>query len=183
MSKLRYSDVKSKETEFLALTSLTVQEFGWLVPLFEQAFQAYMSEWRLDGKRRTQRQYVTYQNCPLPTAEERLLFTLSYVKSNPLQSDHGLRFGLRQGKTNQWLHVLLPVLCQTFRTLGVAPARSLQALASRLGVDLPVGGEALVGDKTPPPLFAMTAPSDPFHAPKMPLNRQRAIAARKEPIP
>lgn len=183
MSKLRYKDVKTQETEFLALTSLTLEEFGWLVPPFEQAFQAHMSEWRLDGKRRRQRRYTTYQNCPLPTAEERLLFALSYMKNNPIQSDHGLRFGLRQGKTNQWLHVLLPVLRATFRALGVAPARSLQALALRLDIDLTSTEEALMGSETPPPLFAMMAQNDPSHAPKMLLNRKRAIAARKEPIP
>lgn len=181
MSKFSYRDVETKATEFLALTSLTHEEFAWLVPPFEQAFQAHMAEWRLDGKRRTQRRYTTYENCPLPTTEDRLLFVLSYVKSNPIQSDHGLRFGLRQGKTNQWLHVLLPVLCQTFRTVGVAPARSLQALALRLDIDLTIEGEALLGGKTPPPLFAMMAPNDPSHAPRMPLHRKRAIAARKEP--
>lgn len=183
MSKLTYSDIKTKETEFLAFTSLTVQEFEWLVAPFERAYQAYMSEWRLDGKRRTERRYTTYQNCPLPTAEDRLLFVLSYEKGNPRQSDHGLLFGLRQGKTNQWLHVLLPVLQQTFRELGVAPARTLQALALRLGVELSVAEEALLGAETPPPLFAMTAQNGASHAPKMKRLRRRAIAARNGPIP
>lgn len=183
MSKLTYSDIKSKETEFLALTSLTVQEFEWLAPPFERAYQAHMSEWRLDGKRRTQRRYTTYQNCPLATAEDRLLFVLSYEKGNPRQSDHGLRFGLRQGKTNQWLHVLLPVLRQTFRDLGVAPARSLQALAARLEVELSVAEEALLGAETPAPLFAMMAQNGASHAPKMRQPRRRAIAARNAPIP
>lgn len=183
MSKLCYSDVKTKETEFLALTSLTHQEFAWLIAPFESAFQAHMSVWRLDGKQRTQRRYTTYENCPLPTAEDRLLFVLSYLKDNPIQSNHGLRFGLRQGKTNQWLHVLLPVLRQTLRELGVAPARSLQALAARLDVALLVEGEALIGGETPLPLFVMMAPNDRSHAPKMPLHRKRAIAARKERIP
>src|SRR5262245_50627439 len=104
MDKLRYSDLKSKEREFLALTSLTVDEFERLVPGFEAAFQAYMSQWRLDGKARSQRRYTTYQNCPLPTAEDRLLFALSYLKTNPTQSHHGQLFGMGQGKTNTWLH-------------------------------------------------------------------------------
>ena len=52
MSKLQYIDVKSKRREFLTLTSLTVDEFELLVPEFEQAFQAQMSKWRLDGKAR-----------------------------------------------------------------------------------------------------------------------------------
>jgi hypothetical protein len=35
---------------------------------------------------------------------------------------------------SQWIHVLLPVLLAALRTLGDAPARSLTALAQRLGV-------------------------------------------------
>jgi hypothetical protein len=182
MGKLQYAAVKSKAQAFLSLTSLTVQEFEWLVPSFEQAFQAHMSEWRLDGKRRTQRRYTTYQNCPLPSAEERLLFVISYVKNNPIQSQHGLQFGLPQGKTNQWLHVLLPVLRRTFQELGVAPARSLEALASRLDIVLPLANEVQLGADAPFPLFVTMEPNEPSHAPKMQLHRQRAIAARKERI-
>jgi len=69
-----------------------------------------MAQWRLDGKPRTARRFTTYKNCPLPTLEDRLLFVLVYLKTNPLQVAHEIMFGLPQGKTNQWLHVLLPVL-------------------------------------------------------------------------
>jgi hypothetical protein len=39
-----------------------------------------------------------------------------------------------QGKANQWIHVLLPALLAALRALGDAPARSLTALAQRIGV-------------------------------------------------
>ncbi len=39
-----------------------------------------------------------------------------------------------QSKANQWMHVLLPILLAALRTLGDAPARSLTALAQRLGI-------------------------------------------------
>ena len=39
-----------------------------------------------------------------------------------------------QGKANQWIHALLPALLAALRALGDAPARSLTALAQRLGV-------------------------------------------------
>jgi hypothetical protein len=164
----------------VALTSLTVDEFELLVPEFEKAFQEHMSKWRLDGKARTKRRYTTYQNCPLPTAEERLLFVLSYLKNNPLQSTHGLLFGMSQAKTNSWLHVLLPVLRATLRNLGAAPARSVSELALRLGVAMPEESE-VIADAVPP-LFVMTAQKGALRAPKITLNRKRAIAARKEPI-
>jgi hypothetical protein len=176
MSRLRYADLVRKPMNVLDMTSLTPDEFQLLVPAFEQAFQAHMAEWRLDGKPRTARRYTTYTNCPLPTPEDRLLFILVYLKTNPLQVAHGIMFDLPQGKTNQWIHVLLPVLRTTMRQLGDAPSRSLQELAQRLALPM----EA-VADATHP-LFAMMEPNDAFHAPKMQMNRRAAIAARKSAI-
>jgi hypothetical protein len=44
----------------LDLTSLTLDEFQRLVPLFEGTFQAQMARWRLDGQPRTARRYTVY---------------------------------------------------------------------------------------------------------------------------
>src|SRR5256712_749942 len=134
MAGLRFTDVQSRPTEFLDLTSLTLDEFQLLVSPFETAFQAHMAAWRLDGKPRTARQFRIYKNCPLPTPEDRLLFILTYLKTYALQVMHGRLFGMGQSKANQWIHVLLPLLLAALRTLGDAPARSLTALAQRLGV-------------------------------------------------
>ena len=97
--------------------------------LTEDAFQSHMREWRLDGKPRTARRYTTYKNCPLPQPQDRLLFILVYLKTNSLQAVQGRLFGMPQNKANQWIHVLLPVLCNSLRTLGDAPSRSLADLA------------------------------------------------------
>ena len=134
MAHVQFTDVQDRPTEFLDLTSLTRDEFQHLVPPFEAAFQAHMAAWRLDGKPRTARRFSVYQNCPLPTPEDRLLFILAYVKTYSLQVVQGRLFGMGQSKANQWIHVLLPVLLAALRTLGDAPARSLTALAQRLGV-------------------------------------------------
>jgi len=176
MAGLRYADLARKPTDVLDMTSLTIDEFQALLPPFEQAFQAHMAEWRLDGKPRTARRYTTYSNCPLPTSEDRLLFILVYLKTNPLQVAHGLMFGLPQGKTNQWLHLLLPLLHSALREMGDAPSRTLKELAQRLAL-----GVAEVAQATAP-LFAMTEPNDPSHAPKTRLNRKASIAARKKAI-
>src|SRR5438552_16498020 len=93
-----------------------------------------MAAWRLDGKPRTARQFSVYKNCPLPTPEERLFFLLTYLKTYALQVVQGRLFGMGQSKAHQWIHVLLPALLAALRTLGDAPARSLTALAHRLGV-------------------------------------------------
>src|SRR5436309_15228692 len=134
MASVRFADLQSRPTEFLDVTSLTLDEFQQLVPPFEAALQAHMAAWRMDGKPRTARRFTVYNNCPLPTPEDRLLFILTYLKTYALQVVQGRLFGMVQGKANQWIHVLLPVLLTALRTLGDAPARSLSALAQRLGV-------------------------------------------------
>ena len=134
MAHVQFTDVQDRPLEFLDLTSLTLDEFQQLVPPFEAAFQAHMAAWRLDGKPRTARRFSVYNNCPLPTPEDRLLFILAYVKTYSLQVVQGRLFGMGQSKANQWIHVLLPMLLTALRTLGDAPTRSLAALAQRLAV-------------------------------------------------
>ena len=177
MPRLRYADLFRKPMDVLDMTSLTPDEFQILAPPFEMAFQAHMADWRLDGKPRTARRFTTYQNCPLPTPEDRLLFILVYLKTHPLQVAHGILFGLPQGKTNQWIHVLLPVLRAALRQLGDAPSRSIGDLAVRLDMPVTQVAEGMA------PLFAMMEPNDASVAPKMQMNRKAAIAARKSAIP
>jgi len=133
MAGLRFTALQSRPMEFLDFTSVTLDEFQLLVPPFEAAFQARMAAWRMDGKPRTARRFTVYKNCPLPTPEDRLLFILVYLKTYALQVVQGRLFGMVQGKANQWIHVLLPALLAALRALGDAPARSLTALAQRLG--------------------------------------------------
>src|SRR5712691_2615421 len=134
MAGLRFTDLQSRPMEFLDLTSVTLDEFQQLVPPFEAAFHARMAAWRMDGKPRTARRFSVYKNCPLPTPEDRLFFLLTSLKTYSLQVVQGRLFGMGQSKAHQGMHVLLPVLLAALRTLGDAPARSLAALAQRLGV-------------------------------------------------
>src|SRR5438552_1700377 len=134
MASVRFTDVQARPSEFLDLTSLTLNEFQQLVPPFETALQAHLATWRLDGKPRTARRFTVYKNCPLPTPEDRLFFILVYLKTYALQVVHGRLFGMGQSKAHQWIHVLLPALLAALCALGDAPARSLTALAQRLGV-------------------------------------------------
>jgi hypothetical protein len=74
MAGLRFTELQSRPMEFLDFTSVTLDEFQQLVPPFEAAFHARMAAWRMDGKPRTARRFTVYQNCPLPTTEDRLFF-------------------------------------------------------------------------------------------------------------
>jgi len=196
MAGVRFADLQSRPTEFLDFTSLTLDEFQQLVPPFEAAFHAHMATWRLDGKPRTARRFSVYQNCPFPTPEERLLFILAYVKTYSLQVVQGRLFGMGQSKANQWIHVLLPVLLAALRTLGDAPARSLTALAQRLGVseadavtavtpleEAPALGVVAPATTLEAPLLPMTGRNGASSAPKTLLNRKKVIVARKGTTP
>jgi hypothetical protein len=177
------------------LTSLTLKEFRQLVPPFEAAFQIHMAEWRLDGQPRTARRYTTYQNCPLPTPEDRLLFILVYLKTYPLQVVQGRLFGMGQSKAHQWIHVLLVVLQATLRTLGDAPTRSVTELAQRIGVAEAKAAAVAAPPttSTPPaaapalaltsPLLGMMGPNGALGAPRTRLSRRAIIAARKNATP
>src|SRR5689334_8677451 len=192
MAGVRFADVQCRPAEFLNLTSLTLEEFQVLVAPFEAAFQEPMAAWRLDGKPRTARRFTVYRTCPLATPQERLFFVLTYLKTCAVQVVQGRLFGMGQSKANQWIHVLLPAL----RALGDAPARSLAALAQRLGVSegalgvapleqpssgalpaaAPVPGQAF-------PLLRMTGRNGAPSAPRTRLNRPNVTAARKRTIP
>src|SRR5262249_50794778 len=133
MAGVRFTELQSRPIEFLDFMSLTLDEFQQLVPPFEAAFNARMATWRMDGQPRTARRFTVYKTCPLLTPEDRLLFILVSLKTYPLQVVHGRLFGMVQGKAHQWIHVLWPALLAARRALGAAPARSLTALAPRLG--------------------------------------------------
>jgi Helix-turn-helix of DDE superfamily endonuclease len=137
-----------------------------------------------------------YQNCPLPTPEDRLLFILVSLKTYALQVVQGRLFGMGQSKANQWIHVLLPALLAALRSLGDAPARSLTALAQRLGVseadaatvvapleEAPAPGASIPAAAPVSPLLPMTGRSGASSAPKTLLHRPRVIAARKKTTP
>ena len=202
---MRYAEVSRKELRFLDLTSLTVEEFQQILPIFEEKFRERMKHFRLDGKQRIGREYRTYMNCPLPTPEDRLFFILVYMKNNPLQVLQGQMFDMPQNKANQWIQTLLPVMLATMRSLGDAPARSLEDLAKRLenhvlveevssssdaSHALPDGpissGDAHANriqqekpENLDAPLFVMMEQKGAFSAQKIKMNRRTTIAARK----
>jgi hypothetical protein len=195
MAGVRFADVQSRPTEFLDFTSVPLDEFPQLVPPFEAAFHAPLAAWRLDGKPRTARQVAVYKNCPLPTPEDRLFFLLTSLKTYALQVVQGRLFGMGQRKANQWMHVLLPALLAALRALGDAPARSLTALAQRLGVsegDVATVVTPLEEEGAPRAAVPAIAPASPLwpmmgrngisSAPKTLLNRPRVRAARKRTV-
>jgi hypothetical protein len=127
---LNYETLKNKAREFLAATGLRVEEFQKLLPAFESAYEkCYPRHQTLEGKPRRRRAGGGAKGL-LTSSADRLLFILIYEKTNPLQTMHGLQFGLSQPQTHYWIHQLLPVLQQALADLGMRPEREAGCVAA-----------------------------------------------------
>lgn len=126
---LTYTKLKDNDTEFLAATGLTVAEFEQLLPAFATEYtQQYRSERTCEGQPRQRRSGAGVKGT-LAADEDKLLFILVYLKTNPLQTMHGLLFGLSQPQTHVWIQRLLPILQAALHQLGYAPERDGAAVA------------------------------------------------------
>src|ERR671914_1045089 len=126
---LTYTSLKDRPRDFLAATGLTHEEFARLLPAFATAYAALHSpDKTLEGKVR-QRQVGGGAKGVLPQMADKLLFILVYQKTNPLQTMHGLHFGLSQPQAHYWIHHLLPVLQRALADLGLAPEREASRVA------------------------------------------------------
>src|SRR5512145_3407687 len=127
---LTYTILKDRAREFLAATGLTHDEVKRVLLAFVTAYTAcYPLDTTWQGKVR-QRQVGGGAKGRLAQMEDKLLFILVYQKTNPLQTMHGLHFGLSQPQTNYWIHRLLPVLRRALAGLNMAPERDASRVAT-----------------------------------------------------
>lgn len=142
---LNYEDLKDNPRSLLAATGLTDEEFQVLLPNFELAYEnLYPPNLTLDGKKRKRASGAGVVGA-LSKFEDKLLFILVYQKTNPLQTMHGLQFGLSQPQTNYWIHRLLPLLQQSLADCGMKPQRDGQLVGenpstSEGGANLAIDG-------------------------------------------
>ena len=129
---IEYSKLKEKPREFLAITSLTDEEFQVLLPTFERCYKILSAAKPKATKKRKQRATGGGRKAKLQTIENKLLFILAYQKTSPLQVAHGLQFGLSQGPVNYWVHRLLPVLQMSLCELGMKPRRKGEEVATSI---------------------------------------------------
>jgi|SRR3989338_1295339 len=121
---IRYATLRKKSKDLLVLTGLSRREFDELLPVFEQS----LPQPRTRRKRR-QRAPGGGRKPALPTAADKLLFILVYLKTYPLQAVQAQLFGMSQPSANRYIRQLLPVLAQALDTLGVMPERDGPAVA------------------------------------------------------
>jgi len=120
---LNYLHLKQKPKEFLAATGLTADEFQVLLPNFERAYQQLYPNTLNWGGAQRQRSEGGGGHSRLPDIADKLFFMLVYHKTFPLQTMHGLQFGLSQPQANYWIHRLLPVLQNALAAMGLKPER------------------------------------------------------------
>src|SRR5437868_2152040 len=131
---ITYDALKTKPKEFLAVTSLTHEEFLHLLPAFARLAQQQTAQITTQGKQR-QRQPGAGTKGKLDRIENELLFIMAYQKGYELQTLLALHFGLSQPQANYWIHRLLPVLQEALAALDYTPQRQGAAVAGYLTTD------------------------------------------------
>ena len=168
----RYDEVTQRAGSLRPMTGLTEPEFTALLPHFERALAAYLQDRTIDGQPRTSRRYSAYDNCPLPTIADKLLFILTYLKQNPIQEVQGQLFGMSQSNANKWIHLRHSVLNHALSDQELLPARTAAEFAAMFKAQA-------TDDRSTPPLFGMMALNVRSTARQIPKNNKNMTAARR----
>lgn len=106
---MQYSKARQNERQFKSLTSLSVEQFEVLLPIFTFKWEDFIEKFNLDGTPRM-REYVPKNETQLPTVGDKLFFILFYQKTNSLQEVVASYFDLDVSMVNKWIHILSPIL-------------------------------------------------------------------------
>ena len=78
---MQYSKTRQNERQFKALTSLSVEQFDTLLPIFQFKWEDFIEKFNLDGTPRM-RKDVPKNEEQLPTLADKLFFILFYQETN-----------------------------------------------------------------------------------------------------
>lgn len=129
--KIRYQTLKSKPGLLKSATGLNIQEFDYLVPVFEEAWNTYIFRYTFEGKPRIRMRKVR-KNSTFKCVEDMLIFILYDYRHNPTQDFMGLHFDLTQPKVAMWIKAMEPILLKSLEKLKLLPERKSQKLNDRL---------------------------------------------------
>jgi Helix-turn-helix of DDE superfamily endonuclease/DDE superfamily endonuclease len=128
---LEYKRLKKDRRQLLALTGLTHKEFVALHEAFCVVYATVSPGDQTAEGRARKRRSGGGRKGRLGTTEQKLLFSLVYLKTDPLQALLGELFGLSQSRANRWLQRLLPIVKQALEELGVLPSREPEQFAEQ----------------------------------------------------
>lgn len=118
------------DRQLRALTGVSTEKFSTLEAAFTLALddekERTYREGIVQGKR--QRKPGGGQKGKLPTAHEKLIFLLYYLKVYPTFDVLGTQFGLNRSKACENVHNLLPILGKALDNLGVLPQREFKTV-------------------------------------------------------
>jgi hypothetical protein len=163
---LSYDRLKNNPRVLRALTRLNPEEFDTLLLPFEQAWQASVrthsrhkaSRKRRDGGGRKPR---------LGTLEDKWLFMLFSFKGYPLQEVIAQVCGMSQGRANEWMHTLSPLLESALGEAHCLPERNPQPLEHVLALCVSVD-------------FTIDGTERPVHRPTAPVEQQEPYSGKKK---
>lgn len=141
-------------TQLKAMTGLSPSEFESLLALFTRAIPLVMAERRMDGGVRDGRRWANYTNSPLPSAADKLVFILTYLRQNPIQAIQGQLFQMSQSNVSKWVSITHDMLNRALLLDTALPCRTAHAFQDY------VNNRANHGESAP--LFIMTAPNARF---------------------
>ena len=163
---LSYHRLKTNPRVLRALTSLEPKEFDTLLIPFEQAWDAYVSaHYRQKASRK--RRYGGGRKPRLVAIEDKLLFMLFYFKVYPLQEVIAQVFGMSQGRANEWIHKLSPILEQALGKTDCLPERNPQNLEQVLALCASVD-------------FVIDGTERPVHRPTAPIEQKDQYSGKKK---
>jgi len=129
--ELSYTNLKVKSNLIKSATGLSLKEFDYLSPIFEEKWNEFIDRYTFEGKHRT-RMRGRRKNNTFKCIEDMLIFILYDYRHNPTQEFIGLHFSLTQSKVAMWIKVLEPLLLKSLETLKLVPVRESQKLNNRL---------------------------------------------------
>jgi DDE superfamily endonuclease/Helix-turn-helix of DDE superfamily endonuclease len=129
---MEYSAISKNNTQFLALTSLQVNEFELVLTEFAPNCEKYFRYHTLEGKRRKIITSKEHGNAKLQGSTQKLFFLLVYLKTNALQEHQAASFGISQTKVSRISHILLVLLNETLKKMHLTPVRDGEELSAQL---------------------------------------------------
>lgn len=130
---LSYHTLKEKPRVLRAFTSLDPDEFDTLLTPFEQAWEAYVTH-HYRHKKARKRRYGGGRKPHLSAIEDKLLFIVFYFKVYPLQEVIAVFFDMSQGRANEWIHKLSPILVNALGAAHCLPEQNPQTLEQVLAL-------------------------------------------------
>ena len=125
---MNYAKLRERKGQFECVTSLKIEEFDALLPVFRERFERLLRYTTRGAPRLNRMEYPE----GLPDAAHALLFILSYLKLNPLQEQQGASFGMSQESVSRWYRVTLEALNACLKKMGHSPVRQGDKLPSEL---------------------------------------------------